>query len=144
MHQVIHSIGTISRRVINILYVSTFCNDISTTYQRLNHLNSLVVQVGAAGRAPSDLRLRSVLLYERSPAAEEPVGEGGEGPPPWPLTRGHLHQGERDVAVTSPHSRGLRHNHAWHGGERGTPLPKLATSPPDFQLLEPDNQFLTS
>lgn len=79
MHQVIHSIGTISRRVINILYVSTFCNDISTTYQRWNHLNSLVVQVGAAGRAPSDLRLRSVLLYERSPAAEGPVGEGGGG-----------------------------------------------------------------
>lgn len=23
------------------------------------------------------------------------------------------------TAVTSPHSRGLRHNHAWHGGERG-------------------------
>jgi len=22
------------------------------------------------------------------------------------------------TAVTSPHSRGLRHNHAWHGGER--------------------------
>lgn len=46
---------------------------------------------------------------------------GGRGQPPWKLTKGYLHQGRRDLytAVTSPHSRGLRHNHAWHGGERG-------------------------
>lgn len=25
------------------------------------------------------------------------------------------------TAITSPHSRRLRHNHAWHGGVRGTP-----------------------
>ncbi|KAK4329536.1 hypothetical protein Pmani_000126 [Petrolisthes manimaculis] len=36
---------------------------------------------------------------------------------------GTLHQGGRHYITVTSHSRGLRHNHAWHGGVRGTPPP---------------------
>jgi len=91
-----------------------------------------IVQVGAAGRAPSWPGVQVCIALWAESWCRGARGEGWRhGQPPWPLSRDtYTLVDVTNTPVTSPHSRGLRHNHAWHGGERGTPLPVLTTSPP--------------
>lgn len=114
MHQVIHSNGTISRRV---LYVSTFLqrhfNDLSSEIKPFKQPSC---PGGCTREGRVNLSNRSVLLVSGV------LGRAGRDILPG-RHAGTLHQGGRHYTPVTSHSRGLRHNHAWHGGVRGTPPP---------------------
>ncbi|KAK3856818.1 hypothetical protein Pcinc_032512 [Petrolisthes cinctipes] len=114
MHQVIHSNGTISRRV---LYVSTFLqrhfNDLSSEIKPFKQPSC---PGGCTREGQVNLSNRSVLLVSGV------LGRAGQDILPG-RHAGTLHQGGRHYTTVTSHSRGLRHNHAWHGGVRGTPPP---------------------
>lgn len=98
MHQVIHSIGTISRRVINILYLSTFLqrhfNDLSSEIKPLRQPSG----PGGPREPPGDLRSGRI-------ACEQSLGSRAAGRGRGPRARslgphGTLAQGGRGLHST--------------------------------------------